>query len=61
VAGFAVPLFFAAFTRLRKGMRWVEYFSGILLILVGLLLLTNKLDLLARYFARLFPFLNKLG
>lgn len=57
----AVNGFFRAFGRLRGSMRAVEYVSGALLVGVGLLLLTDRLTLLAQYFSRLFPSLAKLG
>jgi cytochrome c-type biogenesis protein len=61
VSGLAVNGFFAAFGRLRRHMRAVEYVAGGLLVGVGLLLVTDRLTLLAGYFARMFPFLAKVG
>jgi cytochrome c-type biogenesis protein len=61
LAGLAINAFFRASARIRRHMRVVEIVSGVLLILVGLLLLTNRLTLLARFFARLFPFLMQIG
>jgi cytochrome c-type biogenesis protein len=60
-AGLAINRFLAASGRLRRHMRVVEYVSGALLIGVGVLLLTDQLAVLARWFARLFPFLNTIG
>jgi cytochrome c-type biogenesis protein len=60
-SGFAVNGFFALFTRFRRHMRIVEYASGVLLVGVGLLLLTDRLAILSRYFARLFPALSRMG
>ena len=60
-SGLAVNGFFAAFGRLRKHMRAVEYVAGALLVGVGLLLMTDRLTILAQYFARLFPSLAKVG
>jgi hypothetical protein len=42
-------------------MRAVEYVAGALLVGVGLLLVTNRLTLLANYFSRLFPSLTRVG
>lgn len=61
LSGLAVNGFFAAFGRLRRHMRAVEYVAGALLVGVGLLLVTDRLTLLASYFSRLFPVLTKIG
>jgi hypothetical protein len=42
-------------------MRVIEYVSGALLIGVGVLLLTDQLSVLARWFSKLFPFLTTIG
>jgi cytochrome c-type biogenesis protein len=61
VSGLAVNGFFAAFGRLRRHMRTVEYASGALLVAVGLLLVTDRLTLLAQWVSRLFPALARIG
>jgi cytochrome c-type biogenesis protein len=61
LSGVAVNAFFAAFGRLRRHMRLVEYVSGALLVGVGLLLVTNRLTLLASWFSRAFPSLTRVG
>ncbi len=61
VAGLAVNGFFRVFGRLRGSMRMIEMVSGALLVGVGLLLVTDRLTLLAQYFARAFPGLATLG
>jgi len=62
--GLALPFFLSAvaltsflsfFTKFRKFIGLVEKISGALLILVGLLLLTNSFNLLVRYFSKLLP------
>jgi cytochrome c-type biogenesis protein len=60
-AGLAVNGFFRAFSRLRRHMRAVEYASGGLLIAVGVLLMTDRLNVLAQYLAKLFPVLQTIG
>jgi hypothetical protein len=42
-------------------MRAVEIASGGLLVAVGLLLVTDRLTILAVYFSRLFPVLTRIG
>jgi cytochrome c-type biogenesis protein len=61
LSGLAINGFFSAFGRLRRHMRTVEYVAGALLVGVGLLLVTNRLTLLANYFSRLFPSLTRIG
>jgi cytochrome c-type biogenesis protein len=61
VSALAVNWFFKAFSRLRTSMRAVELASGALLIGVGLLLVTDRLTVLAQYFSRLFPSLTRIG
>ena len=61
LSGFAINGFFAVFARFRKHMRIVEYVAGALLVAVGVLLITDRLTLLSRYFSRLFPGLTRIG
>ena len=61
VSGLAVNRFFAASGRIKRHMKVVEYVSGALLIGVGLLLLTDRLTLLAAWFSRMFPALTRIG
>jgi len=60
-AGLAVNRFFLASARLKRHMLAVERLSGALLVAVGLLLVTDRLTVLAMYFSRLFPFLTTIG
>jgi cytochrome c-type biogenesis protein len=61
LSALAVNWFFKAFGRLRSSMRAVEVASGGLLVAVGLLLVTDRLTLIARYFTKLFPSLTNIG
>ena len=61
LAGLAVNWFFAASARLKAQMRRVEIVSGLLLIGVGLLLVTDRLSAIAQWFTRMFPALAALG
>ena len=61
LSGLAVNWFFAASARLKKRMRTVEIVSGALLIGVGLLLVTDRLAVLAQWFSKMFPSLATLG
>ncbi len=60
-AAFAIRLFFAAFAQLKRYLRAFEVASGVLLVAIALLLVTDRLALLARWFSKLFPFLQRLG
>jgi len=60
-SGLAVNRFFAASGRLKRHMRTVEYVAGALLVGVGLLLVTDRLTVLAAFFSRLFPGLTRIG
>ena len=50
LAGWSIEYFFRAFHRMRRHFRHVEIASGLLLIAVGLLVLTNRLTALNEYF-----------
>jgi cytochrome c-type biogenesis protein len=60
-AALAVNRFFGASSRLTRHMKTVERVSGALLVAVGLLLVTDSLAVLARWFAETFPILNRIG
>ncbi len=61
LAALAVNWFFKASGGLRKSMRAIEVASGALLIGVGLLLVTDRLTLIAQWFTRMFPALATIG
>ena len=46
---------------MKRHMRQVEYVAGALLIGVGILLVTDRLTLIAQYFVKLFPGLATIG
>ena len=60
-AGLAINGFFLASSRLRAHLRWFEVASGALLVAVGVLLVTDRLTVLAQYFSRMFPALTRIG
>jgi cytochrome c-type biogenesis protein len=61
LSGLAINGFFAAFSRLRRHMKVVEYVAGAMLVGVGLLLVTGRLTVLASFFSKMFPGLTKIG
>ena len=48
--GLAINRFLDLFARVKRHMRWVEVTAGILLIVVGVLVATDQLQALSRYF-----------
>ena len=61
LSALAVNWFFKASGGLRRSMRVVEVASGVLLVGVGLLLVTDRLTVIAAWFSRLFPALTRVG
>ena len=61
VSGLAVNRFFAASGVLKRHMRQVEYVAGALLVGVGVLLVTDRLSMIAQYFVKIFPGLATIG
>jgi cytochrome c-type biogenesis protein len=61
LSALAVNLFFKASSGLRRSMRVVEVVSGVLLVGIGLLLVTDRMTLISQYFSKLFPGLATLG
>lgn len=57
----AINAFFGVFTRLRTQMATIERVAGALLVGVGLLLVTDRLTVLAQYFSKMFPALAQIG
>tara|TARA_B100000929_G_scaffold288930_1_gene278416 strand:+ start:1551 stop:2279 length:729 start_codon:yes stop_codon:yes gene_type:complete len=69
-AGLGIPFILAAYgigtflkflSRIRKHIRTIEIFTGLLLILFGILILTNRIQELAFFFIKYFPFLTQIG
>lgn len=55
LASLAIERFLMAFTRFRRQMVWVNRIAGVLLVVVGLLLVTDYLTFLSTYLQRLTP------
>lgn len=52
----AVGAFLRMFSRAKQYLRWVEVFGGVLLIVIGILIMTDRLGALAGYFSALNKF-----
>jgi cytochrome c-type biogenesis protein len=61
VTSLSINAFLRFFRKFSRYIRWVEITGGILLIVIGILIMTNNLTLLSGYFAKWFPFLNQLS
>ena len=61
ISGYAVQRFVALSKQMRNFMPYVSKIGGMLLLLTGLLIITNQLQSLGFYILELFPFLSKLG
>ena len=57
----SINAFLGFFKKFRRYIRWVEVTGGVLLVVVGILIMTNNLTVLSGYFAKWFPFLNELS
>ena len=57
----AMDRFFLASARIRKHYKTIERVSGGLLILLGLLILTNQFSIIVRTLYKWFPWLTKLS
>ena len=60
-AGLSLTLFYNAFNKLKRHLHKVEVVGGVLLVLVGVLIMTNYLTILSGYLSKWLPFLNELG
>lgn len=61
LAGLSITIFYGPFNRLKKHLPKIEMVSGILLVIVGVLIMTNSLTIISAYLAQWFPFLNEIG
>ncbi|MDA0986992.1 MAG: cytochrome c biogenesis protein CcdA [Bacteroidetes bacterium] len=57
----SLNLFFNFFNKIKKYFHTIEVVGGILLIFVGILIMTNKLTIIASWLTKMFPFLSKLS
>ncbi|HIJ85510.1 MAG: cytochrome c biosis protein, transrane region [Magnetococcales bacterium] len=61
LAGLATHLFFGFFQRVRRYMRWVEWISGLFLIVVGVMIFFGDFNRFAILLIQWFPFLATVG
>ena len=61
IAAYAINGFMKFLSRIRNYIRFIEIFTGLLLILFGIMILTNRIQELAFFFIKYFPFLAQFG
>ena len=61
LAGLSITLFYNVFNKLKRHLHKIEIVGGVLLVLVGILIMTNYLTVLSGYLSKWLPFLNDLG
>ncbi len=61
IAAYAINGFMSFLIRIRNYIRVIEIFTGLLLIIFGILILTNRIQELAFFFIKYFPFLAQFG
>jgi cytochrome c-type biogenesis protein len=61
LAGVSIGVFYGPFNRLKRHLPKIEMASGILLVIVGILIMTNSLTMISAYLSQWFPFLNEIG
>lgn len=55
LAGLAIDQFFAAFHRIRRHYRKIEIASGLLLVIIGVLIFTNRFTVIAQWLTPYLP------
>ena len=61
IAAYAINRLYEIFIKNKKLYKIIEIFTGLLLILFGILILTNRIQELAFFFIKYFPFLAQFG
>jgi cytochrome c-type biogenesis protein len=61
LAAYAINGFMRFLTKIRNYIRVIEIFTGVLLVIFGILILTNRIQELAFFFIKYLPFLTQFG
>ena len=61
LAAYAINGFMRFLSKIRNYIRAIEIFTGVLLVIFGILILTNRIQELAFFFIKYFPFLAQFG
>ncbi len=61
LTGLSISIFYKVFNRFKRHLHKVEVVGGVLLVIFGVLIMTNSLRIVSGIFSDWFPFLNELG
>ena len=61
LTGLSINMFFNIFNKVKKYFHVIELAGGAMLIVLGVLIITNYLTIISAYFSRWLPFLNALS
>jgi len=61
LTGLSISVFYKFFNRFKRHLHKVEVVGGVLLVIFGILIMTNSLTILSKYISEWFPFLSNLG
>ncbi|MDI6778820.1 MAG: cytochrome c biogenesis protein CcdA [Bacteroidota bacterium] len=61
ITGFSLSIFYNAFNKIKHHFRKIEIAGGVLLIIVGILMFTGSLMVIANYLTKWFPFLSEIS
>ncbi len=61
ITGISISAFYNFFDKIKHHFKKIEIIGGILLIIVGILMLTGSLTIIASYLTKWLPFLNEIG
>lgn len=61
LTGLSITAFLDIFSKIKVHLHRIEVISGILLVIVGILIMTNYLTIISAYLSKWLPFLNELG
>jgi cytochrome c-type biogenesis protein len=58
ITGISISAFYNFFNKIKRYFKTIEIIGGVMLIIVGILMITGSLTLIASYLTRWFPFLS---
>jgi cytochrome c-type biogenesis protein len=58
ITGISISAFYNFFDKIKRYFKTIEIIGGVMLIIVGILMITGSLTLIASYLTRWFPFLS---
>ncbi len=61
ITGISISAFYNFFNKIKRHFKKIEIIGGIMLIIVGILMITGSLTLIATYLTKWFPFLSDIS